>query len=211
MTDGDDPDEYERNTTVREEVESDELMKSLKNAMKALKEAETTHETIDGPDDETRYILYRDRVPSGHYHELARTITEAVLKASPRDIARVGVQGIDDLLRARDEQAVETLLGNGISYIETAYNDGSIEGRCAATPTVVEAVLSLYIPGLMQAYFLDREGRAIAARFDDTVQYYWLSDDAYQQCGEQLESDLFSAIVTDEELEQIIERAHPDS
>ena len=210
MANGEESREGERITKVLEEVDVDQLAESIKGGMKALKGAENTHETIDGPDDETKYILYKDRLPSDRYHELARTVTEVVLEVSPREVDSIGVEGIDDLLRDLDEDAVEGLLENGISYVETKYNDGTIEGQCAATPNIVEAVLSLYFPGLMQAYFLDSDGKAIAARFDDTLQYYWLPETAYQRLGEQLESDLFLAVVTDEELEQIIEREHPD-
>jgi len=93
-----------------------------------------------------------------------------------------------------------------MSYVKNEYNDGTIEGRCAATPDVVEAVLSLYISGLIHGYFLDSEGEATAARFDDTLQYYWLSETAYRQRGERLNPDLFSAVITHKQLEQIIER-----
>ena len=101
-------------------------------------------------------------------------------------------------------------MDSGVSYVESEYNDGTIEGRCVATPDVVEAVLSLYIPGLIHTYFLDSEGEAIAARFDDTLQYYWLPEATYRQLGERLKPDLFSAVITLEELEQIIEKEHPD-
>jgi hypothetical protein len=68
----------------------------------------------------------------------------------------------------------------------------------------------LYVPGLTHTYFLDGEGKAIAARFDDTLLYYWLPEAAYLQLGERLKPDLFSAVITLEELEQIIkkERQH---
>ncbi|MDS0279836.1 hypothetical protein NDI85_18785 [Halomicroarcula sp. S1AR25-4] len=187
-----------------------EVEEAIKAEMKAIEKADGFHETVDGPDDETRYILHEDRLPSDRYHELARTITEAVLDVSPREVATVGVQGIGDFLRDRDEEAVKTLLESGVSYVESEHNDGTIEGQCVATPDVVEAVLSLHIPGLIQAYFIDNEGEAIAARFDDTIQYYWLPEAAYRQLGKRLKSDLFSAVITHEELEQIIERERPD-
>jgi len=178
--------------------------------METIKKAGGFHESVDGPDDEMKYILHKDGLPSDRYHELARTITEAVLDVNPRKVATVGVQGIDEFLRNRNEEAVKTLLESEISYVESEYNDGTIEGRCAATPDVVEAVLSLYIPGLTHAYFLDSEGEAIAARFDDTLQYYWLSERTYRQLGERLNPDLFSAVMTQKELEQIIERERQD-
>jgi len=78
--------------------------------METIKKADGFHESVDGPDDETKYILHKDRLPSNRYHELARTITEAVLDVSPREVATVGVQGIDDFLRDRNEEAVKTLL-----------------------------------------------------------------------------------------------------
>jgi len=55
--------------------------------METIKKADGFHESVDGPDDETRYILHKDRLPSHRYHELARTITEAVLDVSPREVA----------------------------------------------------------------------------------------------------------------------------
>lgn len=167
-------------------------------------------QNISLSEDFNRAILHKDGLPSDRYHELARTITEAVLDVNPRKVATVGVQGIDKFLRNRNEEAVKTLLESEISYVESDYNDGTVEERCAATPDVVKAVLSLYVPGLTHAYFLDSEGEAIAARFDDTLQYYWLSERAYRQLGERLNPDLFSAVMTQKELEQIIERERQD-
>jgi len=77
-------------------------------------------------------------------------------------------------------------------------------------PRCSRSRVSLYIPGLTHAYFLDSEGEAIAVRFDDTLQYYWLSERAYRQLGERLNPDLFSAVMTQKELEQIIERERQD-
>jgi hypothetical protein len=185
---------------VLAEVDANELEEAIKAGMDNLKKANGFHESVDGPDDETKYILHKDGLPSDRYHELARTITEAVLDVSPREVATVGVQGIDDFLRDRNEEAVETLLESGVSYVESEYNDGTIEGQCAATLDVVEAVLSLYTPGLIHAYFSDSEGKAIAARFDDTLQYYWLPKDVYRQLGERLNPDLFSAVITHKQL-----------
>ena len=210
MSNGSKPGGSKRLAEVLGEVDMDELEEAIKAGMGTIKKADSFHESVDGPDDETNYILHKDGLPSDRYHELARTITEAVLEVSPRKVATVGVQGIDEFLRNRDEEAVKTLLEGEISYVENEYNDGTIEGRCAATPDVVEAVLSLYIPGLVHAYFLDSEGEAIAARFDDTLQYYWLSERAYRQLGERLNPDLFSAVMTQKELEQIIERERQD-
>lgn len=205
MADGSKP-SSERLAEVLGEVDADELEEAIKAGMETIKKEDSFHESVDGPDDETKYILHEDGLPSNRYHELARTITEAVLDVSPREVATVGVQGIDDFLRNRDEEAVKTLLESGVSYVESEHNDGTLEGRCVATQDVVEAVLSLHIPGLIHAYFLDSEGKAIAARFDDTLQYYWLLEAAYRQLGERLKPDLFSAVITLEELEQIIER-----
>jgi hypothetical protein len=210
MSNGSKPSGSEPLAQVLGEVDMDELEEAIKARMETTKKASGFHESVDGPDDETKYILHKDGLPSDRYHELARMITEAVLDVNPRKVATVGVQGIDEFLRNRNEEAVKTLLESEISYVESEYNDGTIEGRCAATPDVVEAVLSLYIPGLTHAYFLDSEGEAIAARFDDTLQYYWLSERAYRQLGERLNPDLFSAVMTQKELEQIIERERQD-
>jgi len=91
--------------------------------METIKKAGGFHESVDGPDDEMKYILHKDGLPSDRYHELARTITEAVLDVNPRKVATVGVQGIDEFLRNRNEEAVKTLLESEISYVESEYND----------------------------------------------------------------------------------------
>ena len=210
MSNGNKPTESERLAKILREVDANELEEAIKAGMEATKKADGFHESVDGPDNETKYILHKDGFPSDRYHEFARTITEAVLDVSPRKVATIGVQGIDDFLRDRNQEAVKTLLESGVSYVESEYNDGTIQGRCAATQDVVEAVLSLYIPGLIHAYFLDSEGKAVAARFDDTFQYYWLPEAAYRQLGERLNPDPFSAVITPEELEQIIERERQD-
>lgn len=206
MSNGSNPNRNEQFAEVLGKVDMDELEEAIKAGIETIEKADGFHESVDGPDDETKYILHKDGLPSDRYHELARTITEAVLDVSPRKVASVGVQGIDEFLRNQNEEAVKTLLESDVSYVENEYNDGTIEGRCAATPDVIKAVLSLYTPGLIHAYFLDSEGEAIAARFDDTLQHYWLSETAYRQLGERLNPDLFSAVITQKELEQIIER-----
>lgn len=160
-------------------------------------------DSVDGPDGETRYHLFEDRLPTDRYHESARVVTKAVLEASPREPAEIDVTGVAAFLRRRDEAAVETLLENGVSYVETEYNDGTLEGRCEATPRVVAAVLSLYGSGLIHAHVLDDEGDAITARFDDTLQYYWLPEGTREEVRARLDPTLSSAIVTDEEVEQI--------
>lgn len=180
-----------------------ELTESVEAGLAALET--NTDEPIDGPNDETRYLLYGDRLPADRYHEFARTVTGAVLEASPRDVAEVEVTGVAEFLRRRDEAAVETLLGNGLSYVETEYNDGTLEGRCEATRHVVAALLSLYGSGLVHAHFLDGEEDAIAARFDDTLQYYWLPEGARERVRERLGPALSSAVVTDEALERILD------
>jgi len=210
MSNGSNPSRNEQFAEVLGKVDMDELEEAIKAGIETIKKADGFHESVDGPDDETKYILHKDGLPSDRYHELARTITEAVLDVSPRKVASVGVQGIDEFLRNQNEEAVKTLLESEVSYVENEYNDGTIEGRCAATPDVIKAVLSLYTPGLIHAYFLDSEGEAIAARFDDTLQHYWLSETAYRQLGERLNPDLFSAVITQKELEQIIERERQD-
>lgn len=84
-------------------------------------------------------------------------------------------------------------------------------GRCSAIPGVVEAVLTLYMLGIWEAHFFDNEGKAIAARFDDTIQHYWLPESAYRQLGERLDPALFSTVVTKDELKQIHRRKSQDS
>jgi len=122
------PSGSERLAQVLGEVDMDELEKAIKARMETIKKAGGFHESVDGPDDEMKYILHKDGLPSDRYHELARTITEAVLDVNPRKVATVGVQGIDEFLRNRNEEAVKTLLESEISYVESEYNDGTIEG-----------------------------------------------------------------------------------
>ncbi|ELZ84990.1 hypothetical protein C453_10430 [Haloferax elongans ATCC BAA-1513] len=192
----DDTDDAKQLQDALEKVDFDELTDSLAEGIhRAIEMDEDVESGPKGPANESEYVLHQDRLPSDRYHELARIVTKEVLSVSPRAVAEVEVGGIADFLRNRDETAVETLLENGASYVESATNDGTIEGRCSANPGVVEAVLTVYMPGLWQAHFLDAEGEAIAARYDDRVQHYWLPEPAYAELGERLDSDLFSAVV----------------
>ncbi|UVE49841.1 hypothetical protein KU306_13095 [Haloferax larsenii] len=179
-----------------DKVDFDELTDSLAEGIhRAIEMDEDVESGPKGPANETEYVLHQDRLPSDRYHELARTVTKEVLSVSPRTVAEVEVGGIADFLRNRDEAAVETLLENGASLVESATNDGTIEGRCSANSGVVEAVLTFYMPGFWQAWFLDADGKAIAARYDDRIQHYWLPEPGYAELGERLDSDLFSAVV----------------
>jgi len=88
MADRSKPSSSERLAEVLGEIDADELEEAIKAGMETIKKADGFHESVDGPDDETRYILLKDRLPSHRYHELARTtITEAVLDVSPREVA----------------------------------------------------------------------------------------------------------------------------
>ena len=60
-------------------VDMDELEEAIKAGMKTIEKGDGFHESVDGPDNETKYILHKDGLPSDRYHELAQTITEAVL------------------------------------------------------------------------------------------------------------------------------------
>jgi len=69
------PSGSERLAQVLGEVDMDELEKAIKARMETIKKAGGFHESVDGPDDEMKYILHKDGLPSDRYHELARTIT----------------------------------------------------------------------------------------------------------------------------------------
>lgn len=82
------------------------------------------------------------------------------------------------------------------SYNVFEYTDRSLKGRCSASPGVVEAVFTLYIPAFLEVHFSDKERKVIAACFDDAMQHYWLPESTYQQLCERLDETLFSAVVT---------------
>ncbi|TKX76480.1 hypothetical protein EXE53_31655, partial [Halorubrum sp. SD626R] len=75
MSNGSNPSGSERLAQVLGEVDMDELEEAIKARMENIKKAGGFHESVDGPDDETKYILHKDGLPSDRYHELARTIT----------------------------------------------------------------------------------------------------------------------------------------
>jgi len=57
MADGSKPSSSERLAEVLGEIDADELEEAIKAGMETIKKADGFHESVDGPDDETRYIL----------------------------------------------------------------------------------------------------------------------------------------------------------
>jgi hypothetical protein len=50
---------------VLAEIDTDELEVAIEARMETIKRADDFHESADGPDDETKYILHEDGLPSG--------------------------------------------------------------------------------------------------------------------------------------------------
>jgi|AntRauTorcE11898_2_1112593.scaffolds.fasta_scaffold04732_6 hypothetical protein len=166
--------------------------------------------SVEGPPDETEYYLYEDYLPSEQYDEIARRVTAAVLEVSPRAVAEIRVWGIMEWLRETDEEAVDTLIDGGITYEESSFDLGTLRGRCSATPAIIEAVLSLYNPGLWHAHFFDEKGFGISARYDDSLQHYWLPKSAFFRLNEKLEPEVHTALVTMDKLDELHQRNRED-
>ena len=60
MSNGGKPSGSERFAQVLGEVDMDELEEAIKARMENIKKAGGFDESVDGPDDETRYILHKD-------------------------------------------------------------------------------------------------------------------------------------------------------
>ncbi|ERG97572.1 MAG: hypothetical protein J07HQX50_01599 [Haloquadratum sp. J07HQX50] len=65
MADGCKPSSSEHLAEVLGEIDADELGEAIKAGMETIKRADDFYESIDGPDDETKYILHEDELPSG--------------------------------------------------------------------------------------------------------------------------------------------------
>ena len=159
--------------------------------------------SVAGPPKETEYYLYQPRVERDKYHDVACSITRCVLDISSRRASEIRVMGTIPVLKAAsvDEEALSTLCEAGFTV-----TDEQLDGRVASSEEAVDAVLSLYGPGLHHAHFFDSDGYGIAARYDDTLQHYWLPASAYPELKEAVEPDVHTALLTIDELEEITER-----
>ena len=157
-----------------------------------------------GPPDENEYYLERDRLDSDEYHDIARETTQKVLTACPRNATKVRVRGEPDLLREYvNEAAVELLADAGATVTGRKAGIGpltvsteQLRACLSATPEVVEAVLSLFSDPLWHAHFFDEKEQGIAARYDGTMQHYWLPEQTYETLAKDLSEDVTDAIVT---------------
>jgi len=57
IADGCKPSSSERLAEVLGEIDADELEEAITAGMETIKKADDFHESVDGPDDETKYIL----------------------------------------------------------------------------------------------------------------------------------------------------------
>jgi hypothetical protein len=160
--------------------------------------------TVTGPPHETEYRLEEDHLNSDRYHEIARTTTQKVLTVNPRDVAKVRIRGEPDLLRKYVDAGVVELLmdagatvtGKKMSAGPITFSTQQLQACLKGTPEIIEAVLSLHSDSLWHAHFLDEDGQGIAARYDGTMQHYWLPQQAYQHLLEDLDEDVANAMAT---------------
>lgn len=145
---------------------------------------------VHGPPDETEYYFDHRRVERDRYHDVARSITRRVLEVGPRRVSEIRLMGTVTVLRGVDDEALETLREAGLTV-----TDEQLDGRVTSSEAVREAVLSLYAPGLHHAHFFDSDGHGIAARYDNTLQHYWLPTSKIQEVRGELDSDVSTALV----------------
>lgn len=159
--------------------------------------------SVAGPPNETEYYLYQPRVKRSEYHDVACSITRCVLDVNPRRVSEIRVMGTIPILKAAgvDEEVLSTLRETGFTV-----TDEQLDGRVASSEEAVDTVLSLYGPGLHHAHFFDKDGYGIAARYDDTLQHYWLPASAYPELKEAVEPEVRTALLTIDELEEITKR-----
>lgn len=162
--------------------------------------------SVNGPLEEREYYLDKHRLDQSHYHDIARSITQHVLEASPRRVSEIRLMGTLPLLRGVDGEALETLREVGFTVA-----DEQLDGRVASSEAVIKAVLSLYAPGLHHAHFFDSDGYGIAARYDDTLQHYWLPEATSREVREELDSKTSAAFVSKDEFAERIEQRRPES
>ena len=157
---------------------------------------------VNGPPGETEFYLDYRQVEEDQYHDIACSITRRVLEVSPRQVSEIRLMGTVLVLQGVDDEALETLSEAGYTV-----TDKQLDGRVASSKAVIEAVLSLYAPGLHHAHFFDSDGYGIAARYDDMLQHYWLPASNMQEVRAELDSEVSTALVQkDEYAKQIDER-----
>jgi hypothetical protein len=158
--------------------------------------------SVTGPSDEVEYYLYRPRMTEHEYQDVARSLTRQVLALSPRRVNEIRIQGTVSLMKlgGAEESSLETLCEAGFTI-----TDGHINGQAASSPDVVDAILSAYTPGLHHALFVDTDGYGIAARYDGSLQHYWLPTTTASELKESLEPAVRSALLSTDELEDIKE------
>ena len=159
--------------------------------------------SVAGPPNEREYYLYQPRVERDEYHDIARSITRRVLDVSPRRVSEIRVMGTIPVLEAAgvSQEALNTLCKAGF-----AVTDEQLDGRVGSSEEAIDAVLSSYAPGLHHAHFFDSDGYGIAARYDDTLQHYWLPASAYLELRAEVEPEVRTALLTIDELEDVTER-----
>lgn len=157
--------------------------------------------SVSGPPDEEEYYLSQRRVRRDDYHDVARSVTRRVLDVSPRRVSEVRVAGTVTVLEGANDIALETLREAGFTV-----SDEQLDGKVASSGRVIDAVLSLYAPGLHHAHFLDSDGYGIAARYDDTLQHYWLPAAAYGELRRELDSDVSDALFPIGEFRELMDR-----
>jgi len=123
------PSGSERLAQVLGEVDMDELEKAIKARMETIKKAGGFHESVDGPDDEMKYILHKDGLPSDRYHELARTITEA-----KQTVGSTRTSFLTFSSSRLDEEVFLSLANNAEITAEDIY--GVLVGACADRTSV---------------------------------------------------------------------------
>jgi hypothetical protein len=164
--------------------------------------------SVAGPSEETEYYLYRPRITEHEYHDVARSLTRQVLALSPRRVNEIRIQGAIPLMKAggAEESALETLREAGLTI-----TDEHINGQVASSPDVVDAVLSVYTPGLHHALFVDSDNHGIAARYDGSLQHYWLPTTSASELRDMLEPSVRHALVTKDELIDVKRRQRTES
>jgi hypothetical protein len=112
----------------------------------------------------------------------------------------IRIQGTVSLMKlgGAEESALETLREAGCTV-----TDGQINGQAASSPDVVDAIFSAYTPGLHHALFIDTDGYGIAARYDGSLQHYWLPTLTASELKKSLEPAVRSALLSIDELEDI--------
>ncbi|WP_336337753.1 hypothetical protein [Haloarcula brevis] len=164
--------------------------------------------SVTGPSDETEYYLYRPRMTEHEYQDVARSLTRQVLAISPRQVNEIRIQGTVSLMKSggAEDSSLETLREAGFTI-----TDGHINGQAASSPDVVDAILSAYTPGLHHALFVDTDGYGIAARYDGSLQHYWLPTTTASELKESLDPAVRSAFLSTDELEDIKEEGRTEN